>query len=263
MSKLNVTIEGCDAGVSLSDASSVIADIARRIADALHLSSSAPVREALEKREHLGSTGLEQGIAIPHCSLPGVDRFVAGVVTLKEPIDFGALDGKGSDIFVFVAGPEAQRTEHVRILAALTSQLRSEETRSRIRNAGDGGELTRIIGAGLDTSDAEEAGPFSLIVIYVQDEDRYEPILETVSGEADSSVAVTEMKSAGSVLNRMPLFATFWNDQETRTIHRIEVVLPRDRVNRTIRSIEEVGGGGRGVQVSVLDLSYGSGVLDL
>jgi PTS system nitrogen regulatory IIA component len=254
MSKLNVTIEQCDAGVSLPDASSVIDDIARRIAEALHLPSRTSVQKALEKRERLGSTGLEQGIAIPHCSLQGVERFVAGIITLQRPVDFGAIDGKGSDIFVFVAGPEEQRTEHVRILAALTSQLRSEETRSRIRNASDGKELVRIIGAGLDTGEAEETGPFSLIVIYIQDEDRYEPILETVSGEADSSVAVTEMKSAGSVLNRMPLFATFWNDQETRAIHRIEVVLPRDRVNRTIRSIEEIGGRERGVQVSVLDL---------
>ena len=100
-------------------------------------------------------------------------------------------------------------------------------------------------------------------MIYVQDEERYEPILEAVSGEPDASVSVSESKSAGSILHRVPLFATFWNDQESRDIHRIEVTLPRERVNRTIRRIEEISGNDNGVQISALDLSYGSGGLDL
>lgn len=263
MNGTNVVIGGCTAKAAHDSSEAVLTRIADYIAQGLHLDSADSVYAALKKREELGSTGLEKGIALPHCSLPEADRFVVGVITLSTPIDFGALDGKRSDIFVYVCGPEERRTEHVRILAAITSQLRSEHVRARFRSVDSGDELAKIIADGVDEAASPDAGPFSLIVVYVQNEDLYEPILETVAGEADASVSVTEAKSAGSILHRMPLFATFWNEQESREIHRIEVVLPRDRVNRTIRQIEEINRGERGVQISAIDLGYGSGALDL
>jgi PTS system nitrogen regulatory IIA component len=262
MSKHSIATAQCAAAVNYHNKEAVIADIASRIASATSLPVET-VQRCLQKREALGSTGLEKGIALPHCGIAEAQNFVVGVVTAATPVDFGALDGQPSDIFVFVAGPEGKRTEHVRILAALTAQLRDESVRRNLRSADSGDELARILHSALLPAEHEETGQFSLLLLYVQNQGLYEPVLEAVSGETDASVSVSSSQSAGAILHRLPLFATFWNETDTREIHRIEVVLPRDRVNRTIRRVEEITGRQEGVQLSVLDLSYGSGSLDL
>lgn len=263
MKNQDYTIAQCAAGLRLSEADEVIAEVARRIADVLDLSPE-DVHAALNKREKAGSTGLAHGVAIPHCTLPGADLFVAGIITTEEAVAFGAPDGVPSDIFAFVAGPENRRSDHVHLLASITAPLREEATRQEIREGDEGDQLQSILQNKLLPAQQQgEAGACSALVVYVQDEDLYEPLLETVSGEPNASVAVSEVRTAGSILNRMPLFATFWDERETGELHRIEIVLPRDQTNRAIRRMEELIQGRRGVQISAFDLSYGSGVLDL
>lgn len=252
----------CAARLHVSKAAEVITEVARRIADALEVSSE-DVRTALTNREQVGSTGLAHGVAIPHCGLPDARSFVVGIITTKEGIAFGAIDGAPTDIFVFVAGPEHRRTDHVRFLASITARLREDATRREIRDADNADRLNSILRDRLLPAEDHRAGALSVLVVYVQDEELYEPLLESVSGEPNASVTVSEARSAGSILHRMPLFATFWNEQETGGIHRIEVILPRNQINRAVGRLEELVQGRRGVQISAFDLSYGSGVLDL
>ncbi len=262
MKNHEIALAECGAHIRIDNGDLVLEEAARRIADALSL-PEADVLRRLKHRESQGSTGLEKGVALPHCSLPDADRFTVGIITTREPIDFRAVDGKKSDIFVFAAGPEQKRSDHVRILAALTAQLKEEGVRKDIREADDGGNLQKMLSNALLPEEHEETDRYSLLLVYVQNQDHYESILEIISAEKDASVSVMDAKSAGSILHRLPLFATFWNESETREIHRIEAVLPADRTNRLIRKIEEINTSRRGVQISVLDLSYGSGVLDL
>jgi|GEM_PF-192423 len=264
MNELHIDPELCATSLSLRDRAAVLDEIAGRVAGALKNLGVVEIRSAFERREEIGSTGLEKGIAIPHCALAGADTFVVGVVTLAEPIDYGAIDRNPSDIFLFIAGPEEQRNEHVRIMAALTAQLRRKELRDAIRSASSGTELVTIIQNGLQPADERHTDRFTLLVLHVQDDGLFEPVLELVSGEPDTSVAVFEGQSAGAILNRMPLFATFWNESETRGIQRIEVILPRDRVNRAIRRIEELNASREGgIHIAALDLSYATGHLEL
>ncbi|MEX2445055.1 MAG: PTS sugar transporter subunit IIA [Alkalispirochaeta sp.] len=262
MKKDEIVIAHCPAQHPASDPDAVLKEVAQSIAGALDV-PAAGIHEALKKREQVGSTGLSDGVAVPHCSLDEAQSFTIGLLTTSSPIAFGAIDGNPSNIFAFVAGPEARRTDHVRLLAALTAQLREESTRQRIRSAATAEDLRSILEDGVVPRQPQQADAYSVLVIFVQHQDLYEPILEAVSGEPNSSVAVSEAKSAGSILHRMPLFATFWNDREEGEIHRIEVVLPRNQVNRAIRRAEDLAAGSRGVQISAMDLSYGSGVLDL
>ena len=164
MENNNVSLGPCAARARASDKGSVIRDIAHRIASALGLPSVETVVEALERREELGSTGLENGVAVPHCSVEEVDRFVVGMITLDQPIDFGAIDGRPSDIFVYIAGPGRRRDEHVRILAAITSSLRRAEVRERARKATDDNVLIDILSSGI-APDETDRGPSSLMTI--------------------------------------------------------------------------------------------------
>lgn len=253
----------CGTGLSLSNRTEVLTEIARRVSIALPEIDIAVIQSAFERREKIGSTGLEKGIAIPHCALVEAERFAVGIITLSTAIDYRAIDGQKSDIFLFIAGPESQRNEHVRIMAALTAQLRREDVRTHLREAAGGTELAALLEEGVRHGEKSEADRFTLLLVHVQNRDLFEPILELVTGESDSSVSVSEGQSASAILNRMPLFATFWNESETKQIHRIEVVIPRERVNRTIRRIEELVGTQSGVQISALDLGYAAGRLDL
>lgn len=262
MKNQDYTTAQCAVGLRLSQTDEVITEVAQRIADVLGLSPEH-VHAALTKREQVGSTGLAHGVAVPHCTLPETDTFVVGIITTEQAVAFGATDGEPSDIFAFVAGPENRRTDHVHLLASITAPLREDATRREIREAAGGEQLESILVDKLLPAQHHRDGAYSALLVYVQDEELYEPILETVSGEPNASVAVSEARTAGSILHRMPLFATFWDERETGEFHRIEVVLPRDQTNRAIRRLEELIQGRRGVQISAFDLSYSSGVLDL
>ena len=257
-----IGVNQCGAHLAVNSKEELLDEVAARIAQATDLTQQR-VRQALSRREEQGSTGLARGIALPHCALPEMERFAVGIITLSQPIAFGALDGQPSDLFAYVAGPEQARSEHVRILAALTANLRKEEHAHLIREERDAGRIARIAQEWITPTTPDQSDRYTMLIVYVQDKEMYEPILETISAEPHASVAISAAKSARSVLYRVPLFATFWGNQETQEIDRIEAILPRDCVNRTIRRIEELSKGRVGVQISAVDLSYSSGLLDL
>ena len=68
---------------------------------------------ALEERERSVSTGMEQGIAVPHAALEGLDRMVVGMALLPGGIDFEALDGQPSQVVVLILVPKAEKLMHL------------------------------------------------------------------------------------------------------------------------------------------------------
>jgi len=92
-------------------------------ADPLASYDEKTIFKALNDRENLSSTGLSDGIAIPHCSFDNLADFVIGVITTREPIEFGALDEKPSQIFIFLIGPTDNRNKHIRLLASISKAV--------------------------------------------------------------------------------------------------------------------------------------------
>ena len=91
--------------------------------------------KAISDRERILSTGIGQGIAIPHAKIPSVSGFVAALGISKDGIPFDSLDGRPAHVIVMIAGPEGQNEEYLRILARFTGALKPEETRNRILGA--------------------------------------------------------------------------------------------------------------------------------
>jgi PTS system nitrogen regulatory IIA component len=77
----------------------------------------AKVFDSLFARERLGSTGLGEGIAIPHGRIKGIEEAVAAVVRLAEPIAFDAPDGKPVSLLIFLLVPEQATQEHLELLS--------------------------------------------------------------------------------------------------------------------------------------------------
>jgi len=89
----------------------------------------------LVARERLGSTGLGQGIAIPHCRLKDLDHVIGSLITLEQPIDFESIDDKPVDLLFVLIVPDQATQEHLNTLAALAELFNQNEFCERLRSA--------------------------------------------------------------------------------------------------------------------------------
>jgi PTS system nitrogen regulatory IIA component len=103
------------------------------------------VFETLLQRERLGSTGIGDRIAIPHCKLPRLDRLFGLIARLEKPIDFEALDGEPVDIIFLLLAPAAAGADHLKALARIARVLRQPGIRDRVRAARDANALYAVL----------------------------------------------------------------------------------------------------------------------
>jgi PTS system nitrogen regulatory IIA component len=103
------------------------------------------VTSYLMKREELGSTGIGQGIAIPHARLPDLKRPYGLLAKLKQGIEFDAIDGQAVDVLFVLLLPAAVENEALAALALVARTLRSPDTRARLRAAKNPAELYAAI----------------------------------------------------------------------------------------------------------------------
>ncbi|MCJ2034104.1 PTS IIA-like nitrogen regulatory protein PtsN [Methylobacterium sp. J-068] len=103
------------------------------------------VFETLLQRERLGSTGIGDGVAIPHGKLPGLDRLFGLVARLEKPLDFDALDGQPVDIAFLLLAPEGAGADHLKALAQVARLLREPGILERIRAARDASALYALL----------------------------------------------------------------------------------------------------------------------
>jgi nitrogen PTS system EIIA component len=103
------------------------------------------VFEALLQRERLGSTGIGEGLAIPHGKLPHLGRLFGLVARLDRPIDFEALDGQPVDILFLLLAPDGAGADHLKALARIARVLREPGTIDRIRAARDAAAIFAVL----------------------------------------------------------------------------------------------------------------------
>jgi len=101
--------------------------------------------EVLLEREKLGSTGIGDGIAIPHGKLSGLDNLIVSFGRTKEGIDFDSLDGKPVHIFFLLMAPENSAGQHLKALAKISRMLKEEEFRKELMEVKTSEEIYRII----------------------------------------------------------------------------------------------------------------------
>jgi len=99
----------------------------------------------LLEREKLGSTGIGDGIAIPHGKLNIVDDLAISFGRSKEGIDFNAMDGKPVYLFFLLLAPENAAGQHLKMLAKLSRMLKDATFRKNLLEAPSKEEIYRII----------------------------------------------------------------------------------------------------------------------
>jgi mannitol/fructose-specific phosphotransferase system IIA component (Ntr-type) len=81
---------------------------------------------AIMKREELGSTGIGNGVAVPHTKHPSVDRMIGTVVVSKKGLDFQSIDREPVDIIFLLISPPDRPGDHLRALENISRHLRAE-----------------------------------------------------------------------------------------------------------------------------------------
>jgi mannitol/fructose-specific phosphotransferase system IIA component (Ntr-type) len=114
-----------------------IREIVRSLHKAGQLAESEleSVARAILSREELGSTGIGQGVAVPHTRHPTVSRLIGTVALSKTGVEFAALDGDPVDIFFLLVSPPNQPGDHLRALENISRHLKDERFVSFLRQA--------------------------------------------------------------------------------------------------------------------------------
>lgn len=102
----------------------------------------------LAERERLGCTSLDNGIALPHCRIRGIDSAAAALMKLSVPLEFDSPDGKPVDLVIGLLLPDDQADEdHHVTVEEIASALRDDALRNRLRGAGSNQALYDAINA--------------------------------------------------------------------------------------------------------------------
>ena len=123
--------------VALAATSPAVCDAARLLAD-------------VEAREATLSTGVGDGLALPHARSPALTETLAAMVTLAAPVPFDALDGAPVRLVLLLAGPDGDPGAHVRLLSRVSRLLSRASVRDRLLAATDPADFCAAL------ADAEE-----------------------------------------------------------------------------------------------------------
>jgi PTS system nitrogen regulatory IIA component len=123
-------------------------DVLVRLAEQAAKATGAPlaaVFEAIDSREALGSTGLGNGIAIPHGKLPGLQGVTAVFARLDKPVEFDAVDDQPVDLIMMLLAPLGAGADHLKALALVARILRTESIIDRLRAMRDPARLYELL----------------------------------------------------------------------------------------------------------------------
>lgn len=139
-----ITPQSVVAMLPARDKPQLLRDLSKRAAKLLAIDTQT-VLDALRSREMLGSTGVGQGIALPHARVVGLPRFFGLFGRLERPINFDFIDERPVDLVFLLLIPEQAGDEHLAALAAVSRRLRERDVTDRLRAAKTAAELYDVL----------------------------------------------------------------------------------------------------------------------
>ncbi|MBW2499972.1 MAG: PTS sugar transporter subunit IIA [Deltaproteobacteria bacterium] len=115
----------------------LLAELAGALAQTEARLDGAALLGVLREREALQSTGIGEGVAIPHGKLAGLDRLVATFARSSAGVDFDSIDGQPTQLFFLLVVPEQSGGQHLKALARISRFFRDAAFRERLLSAAD------------------------------------------------------------------------------------------------------------------------------
>lgn len=122
----------------------VLQELAARAAELTGL-DERDIFNTLLQRERLGSTGVGNGIAIPHGKMSSLEHIVGLFARLEEPVDFDAIDDEPVDLIFLLLAPEGAGADHLRALARISRLLREPGSVEKLRGSADKAALYSVL----------------------------------------------------------------------------------------------------------------------
>lgn len=122
-----------------------LAEMARALAAAEPSLDADKLLAVLKDREALQSTGIGEGVAIPHGKIPGLHRLIASFARSRRGVDFESIDGQPTYLFFLLVVPEHSGGQHLKALARISRFFRDGSFRSRLSDAETLDDVCRAI----------------------------------------------------------------------------------------------------------------------
>jgi PTS system nitrogen regulatory IIA component len=139
-------------GLRAGSKKQVLQELARIAAGQVGLHERV-VFDVLLERERLGSTGVGEGVAIPHGRIADLTGLSGVFALLKQPVDFDALDGRPVDLVFLLLAPQSAGADHLKALSRISRLMRDRDMRDKLRGARSNDALYALLTTG-STSEA-------------------------------------------------------------------------------------------------------------
>jgi PTS system nitrogen regulatory IIA component len=136
--------EGVLPSLKVKDKKTLLQQLADK-ASALSRVDNRKIMETLVERERLGTTGVGQGIAIPHGRLADIEKIVGVFAKLESPLEYEAVDNQPVDLVFMLLAPQGAGADHLKALARVSRLLRNQAACEKLRKASSAEELYAIL----------------------------------------------------------------------------------------------------------------------
>jgi len=133
------------ADIQSRDKNKVLAELTEALVAGDDSLQGDEVIQVLQERERLGSTGIGDGVAIPHGKLKGIPELMLAFGRSRSGVDFDSMDGKPAHLFFLLIAPEESVGVHLKTLARISKLLKDSAVRQRLIDAEDQKEIYQII----------------------------------------------------------------------------------------------------------------------
>ena len=250
---LNISSCKKDMGTLSKDkAMETMAELLTSNSESIGTETSSSILEGMQSREKLGSTGMGNGIAIPHCRLEGMKKFSLALSICHKGINWNSIDNRSVHIICAIAGPMSGTEEHLRLLAGAARVLSNSKARYELINSKTEFALRETFLYHLSPVTAKKSTEKrkKLLLMVLQEEKIYNGIME--------GAVTINSDMMGPMLSSVPIFAGFMDVLgRSRPEPKILLtVVPEDEVGNTVTSIENITGdldNHRGACIIVMD----------
>ena len=139
-----ISVESVDANLRVTSKKQALQELSK-LAAGITGEHERGIFDVLMERERLGTTGVGNGIAIPHGKLPSIDRMYGVFARLEAPVDFQSIDEQPVDLVFLLLAPETAGADHLKALARVSRLLRDDSVCEKLRGTDDNEALYALL----------------------------------------------------------------------------------------------------------------------